>query len=311
MSSEDSRLAPAVSQPILVDLAKFRARAAAWAVGAHQAAVQDTPAAAPLPPSIRPSPTPIHASATAPPHLLADHIRSGAFELTVAAPPPAPPAGADASPDADASPPLTASPHAPPPPNATSPPLTSLSPSPSPSSLSGTVMEHPQAYDTQDHDIMQEDTARMRAFAVAIERAVPGRVVLDMGAGPDAVLALCAARCGAARVYAVEGNASAAAAAARLVRRKEETGELRRGVVRVVARVSTDLNFADVPAGTVEVLVHELMGILASSEGVRHFVRGLRPFLAPGCVSIPASACTLVAPGMLPPLELLSAPSIR
>ena len=124
MSSEDSRLAPAVSQPILVDLAKFRARAAAWAVGAHQAAVQDTPAAAPLPPSIRPSPTPIHASATAPPHLLADHIRSGAFELTVAAPPPAPPAGADASPDADASPPLTASPHAPPPPNATSPPLT-------------------------------------------------------------------------------------------------------------------------------------------------------------------------------------------
>jgi protein arginine N-methyltransferase 1 len=172
-------------------------------------------------------------------------------------------------------------------------------------------MEHPQAYDTQDHDVMQEDTARMRAFAVAIERAVPGRVVLDMGAGPDAVLALCAARCGAARVYAVEGNASAAAAAARLVRRKEETGELRRGVVRVVARVSTDLNFADVPAGTVEVLVHELMGILASSEGVRHFVRGLRPFLAPGCVSIPASACTLVAPGMLPPLELLSAPSIR
>ena len=216
MSSEDSRLAPAVSQPILVDLAKFRARAAAWAVGSHQAAaVQGTPAAAPLPPSIRPSPTPIHASATAPPHLLADHIRSGAFELTVAAPPPAPPAGADASPDADASPPLTASPHAP-------PPSTSPSPSPSPS-LSGTVMEHPQAYDTQDHDVMQEDTARMRAFAVAIERAVPGRVVLDMGAGPDAVLALCAARCGAARVYAVEGNASAAAAAARLVRRKEET----------------------------------------------------------------------------------------
>ena len=76
-------------------------------------------------------------------------------------------------------------------------------------------------------------------------------------------------------------------------------------MVRVVPKASVDLTFADIPAESVEVAIHELLGFIASSEGVLHFIRQMRPFLSPGCRSIPALAATLVAPGVMPPMDVL------
>ena len=66
----------------------------------------------------------------------------------------------------------------------------------------------------------------MATFAAGVAARAPGRAVLDLGTGPDAVWALVAARAGASRVYAVEGDPRAAAAAAALVARLEREGEL-------------------------------------------------------------------------------------
>lgn len=169
---------------------------------------------------------------------------------------------------------------------------------------------HASAYSPACHRVMQADSARMAAFACAIADASAGKVVLDLGAGPDIVLALAAARAGAELVYALEGDRQAAAAAASLVARLEREASLPVGKVRVLAKHSMDLDDADIPLHSVTLLVHELMGILASSEAVLHFVEGVRRFLAPGCISVPHRAQTLVAPGALPPLQVLLNPAV-
>ena len=170
---------------------------------------------------------------------------------------------------------------------------------------------HCDAYGGACHSFMQADDARMGAFTTHITRAASGQTVMDVGTGPDAVLALCAARAGATRVYAVEGDHSAATRAAELVAKLEREGAIGIGVVIVVPKISTALTAADVPLGSVTMLLHELLGFIASSEGVLGFVRALAPFLAPCCISVPDVAATMVAPGAPPPLELLLDPKVE
>ena len=58
---------------------------------------------------------------------------------------------------------------------------------------------------------LKEDVVRMEAYTAAIERACPGKRVLDIGTGPEALLAIVAARAGATAVIAVEVSDAAAA----------------------------------------------------------------------------------------------------
>ena len=72
---------------------------------------------------------------------------------------------------------------------------------------------------------MAEDATRPPKFAEALRRRLEGTrdcIVLDVGTGPFALLAMIAARHGARRVYAIEANAAAAAERAAL---EEAEGE--------------------------------------------------------------------------------------
>ena len=89
---------------------------------------------------------------------------------------------------------------------------------------------HCLGYDGACYQTLEADTSRTNAYRAAIAQHVPGRIVLDIGTGARtpprfactgpsdtsgglALLALMAAQAGAKRVYALETNPEAAAAA--------------------------------------------------------------------------------------------------
>jgi predicted nicotinamide N-methyase len=60
---------------------------------------------------------------------------------------------------------------------------------------------------------MVNDAQRTNAYLRAIELHVKGKIVLEVGTGAKAVLAIACARAGAAKVFAIEVNPEAADAA--------------------------------------------------------------------------------------------------
>lgn len=120
--------------------------------------------------------------------------------------------------------------------------------------------------DGRAHDRMAADGPRVGAYARAISRAVKGRVVLDLGTGPRALLALLCARAGAARVVALEVVPAVAALARRAV---AEAGFSDR--IEVVVGYSTL-----VPLPRVDLVVHEIVGNLATEEGLASVLADLQ-----------------------------------
>jgi len=101
------------------------------------------------------------------------------------------------------------------------------------------------------HDILA-DAARNAAFDAALRRSVvPGCRVLDIGAG-SGLLALMAARAGAAEVVSCELNAAMAATATQIV---ERNGYADR--IRIVAKHSRDLEIGTDLAGPADIIVSE------------------------------------------------------
>ena len=116
---------------------------------------------------------------------------------------------------------------------------------------------------------MRDDVGRTDGFERAIrerlETSRRGAVVLDLGTGPFALLALMAARHGARKVYAIEGDAAAARAAREVVRREVAAGRVRAGQVEVVEGVSTEVSLPE----RVDLIVSEIAGSIATEEGLR------------------------------------------
>jgi hypothetical protein len=216
------------------------------------------------------------------------------------------------------------------------------------------------------HTHMQQDRARTGAFVRAIHRVAKGKTVLEIGTGPDALLALEAAKAGAAVVYAVEANPASAAHARATITRAEAAGMVAVGQVVLIEKPSTELTLGDLDGGSrlvgeggggsssgscansggcggrdgdvggggggggavadtqrdssasagaeagskINLVIHELLGHLARSEGAALFfhdlrARGvLRP--APHCASIPHRAMSMICPGVAPSLEQLA-----
>lgn len=150
-----------------------------------------------------------------------------------------------------------------------------------------------------DYESMRDDVQRTSKFQRAIERNLAARgdgaVVLDIGTGPFALLALMAARAGAQRVYAVEKSAEAAELARAAVQNAGFEG-------RVVI-VEGDARQVDLPE-KVDLIVSELIGNIATGEGVVDIIRDARRrFLKPGSQRpglpsplIPTRCQTMAAP---------------
>jgi protein arginine N-methyltransferase 1 len=131
-------------------------------------------------------------------------------------------------------------------------------------------------FDLRGYQGMRDDDNRTPRFVEAIERQLAasastgrGRVVLDIGTGPFALLALAAARAGASRVFALEADGRMAAAARDAV---AAATDVPAGLVEVIEGLSTQVSLPE-PA---DLIVAEVVGNVASEEGFVATMRDAR-----------------------------------
>ncbi|WP_162184948.1 methyltransferase domain-containing protein [Allokutzneria albata] len=152
--------------------------------------------------------------------------------------------------------------------------------------LMPSVGEYP-VYDPQAYEFMIADQLRTDAYREAVRKLAPGRVVLDIGTGQDAIWAVTAAQAGASRVYAIEVIPEAAKLAREAV---DRAGVADR--VTVLEGLSTDIELPE----RVDLLVSEIIGTIGGSEGAEAVLDDARRrFLKPGGLSIPHRCVTTVA----------------
>lgn len=142
------------------------------------------------------------------------------------------------------------------------------------------------------YEMMETDEARNRRYRAAIDRRVGGKVVLELGTGRKALWALHCARRGAERVYAVEANRQSFESSRRCV------------IDSGLTRVTVLPGFSDnvLLPEPCDVLVHDLVGAIGSSEGMIPFVRDAKArLLKPNAVHLPLRCRTYFFPTARPP----------
>lgn len=161
--------------------------------------------------------------------------------------------------------------------------------------LAGTVLRH----NVPDfHARMLGDYARNAAYRAAIERFAPGRVVLDIGTG-SGLLAMMAARAGAAHVYACEANAMLAASARAVI---AANGLADR--ITLFDRHSSSLGRVRDLGGGADLVVSEVFCYTLIGEGVLGSLSHARAELAaPGALFLPERASIEVALAEFPAFE--------
>lgn len=153
-------------------------------------------------------------------------------------------------------------------------------------------------YDELAYHAMTSDERRNDAYRAAIGAMVPGRVVLEVGTGPEALLSRFCVEAGARRVYAIEKLEDTFN---RAVARVRDLGLEDR--ITVIHGDATEVTLPE-PA---EVCVSEIVGAIGGSEGAAVIMNGVRHLLAPHARMIPPRSTTLYAPVHLPD-ELLRRP---
>ncbi|HEX2093151.1 MAG TPA: amino acid adenylation domain-containing protein, partial [Longimicrobiaceae bacterium] len=154
-------------------------------------------------------------------------------------------------------------------------------------------------YDELIYQGLTHDTRRNARYLRALRRHAPGKVVLDVGTGADAILARLAVEAGARHVYAVE-----------LLERSYRTARERIRELGLEDRITVihgDARTVELPEPA-EVCVSEIVESIAGGEGAAVILGAVRRLLAPGAVMIPGRASTRVAAVTLPE-EIRRAPA--
>ena len=147
-------------------------------------------------------------------------------------------------------------------------------------------------YDKLIYHMLSTDKQRTNVQKDVFARFIPGKVVLDVGTGSDAYLALLAAECGAKYVYAVEILPEAAEQAKQVVSASPYAD--------VIEVIHGDIATLTVPE-LVDVCVSQLVGTIGSSEGCIDILRPVRErWLKPGELMLPGGFVTHIAIAQLP-----------
>ncbi len=154
-------------------------------------------------------------------------------------------------------------------------------------------------YDDALYHAMTHDELRNQRYREALSELVPGRTVVDVGTGPEAILARLCVEAGARHVYAVELLESS------FVEARRRIHEL--GLDDRVTLLHGDAAGVALPE-PVDVCVSEIVGAIGGSEGAAAILNAARRLLRPGGRMVPERAVTRIAAVTLPD-ELVGAPA--
>ncbi|MEZ5565070.1 MAG: amino acid adenylation domain-containing protein [Gammaproteobacteria bacterium] len=146
-------------------------------------------------------------------------------------------------------------------------------------------------YDAWLYGLMNTEPQRLAAYRAAFADAVPGKVVLDIGTGQDAVLARLCVEAGATHVYAVEVLEEPARRAAQLVQ------EL--GLADRITVLPGDIAELELPVA-VDVCTQGIIGNIGSADGIAPVWNSARRHFSADCVPVPARCVTRIAALELP-----------
>jgi amino acid adenylation domain-containing protein/non-ribosomal peptide synthase protein (TIGR01720 family) len=141
-------------------------------------------------------------------------------------------------------------------------------------------------YDDITYGRMAADEIRNGRYRAAFARHLAGRVVVDVGTGPMAILAQLAIEAGARKVYAIDLLEQTAAAARRTV------AEL--GLSDRIEVIQGDAATITLPEPA-DWCISEIVGAIGGSEGAAAIINGARRLLAEPANMLPRRSLTLIA----------------
>jgi hypothetical protein len=143
--------------------------------------------------------------------------------------------------------------------------------------------EQVEWYPVWMYELMETDDNRNQPYRETIREVVAGKVVLELGTGRKALWAVCCALAGARKVYAVEANQRAYQESLKFLEARNIDN------VHLICGFSDKITLPE----RCEVLVHDLIGNIASAEGMIPFIEDAkRRLLAPDAVHIPERCVT-------------------
>ncbi|MGH9350166.1 MAG: amino acid adenylation domain-containing protein [Vicinamibacterales bacterium] len=152
------------------------------------------------------------------------------------------------------------------------------------------VGEYP-LYDELIYRGLTSDEERNRAYLHALTCTAPGRVVVDVGTGADAILARMAAQAGARRVYAIEAREDAFRAAVACVANAGMSDR-----IQVIKGDARQVALPEQP----EVCVSEIFESIGGAEGAGMILSAVRRQLCGARVMVPWQVTTMVAAVSIP-----------
>jgi hypothetical protein len=150
-------------------------------------------------------------------------------------------------------------------------------------------------YSSWMYELMETDEVRNQPYRDVIRESVAGKIVLELGTGRKALWAICCAQAGAKKVYAIEANPGAYQSSVEFLEAHPHDN------VHLIHGFSDKVELPE----RCEVLVHDLVGDIGSSEGMIPFIEDAkRRLLTPDAIHIPRRCTTHVVLAEDPQLTL-------
>lgn len=149
----------------------------------------------------------------------------------------------------------------------------------------------PIYYDDVTYFFLTNDKPRNERYVEAINSIVKDKIVVEIGTGKDAILSRFCCAAGAKKVYTIEINE-------RVYHQAKSCVESL-GLADKIQVIYGDGQTTEIPE-LADVCVSELLGSIASSEGVAPIINSSRRFLKPDGVMLPSRSLTKIAAIFLP-----------